>query len=28
VRCAAAIPEERLELRPFAGDCVSCASTR
>jgi DnaK suppressor protein len=28
VHCAAAIPEERLELRPFAGDCVSCASTR
>ena len=28
VRCAAAIPEERLELRPFAGDCVRCASTR
>ncbi len=26
-RCAAAIPEERLELRPFAGECVACAST-
>jgi hypothetical protein len=28
VRCGAAIPEERLELRPFAGDCVRCAGTR
>jgi len=24
VQCGAAIPEERLELRPFAGRCVSC----
>ena len=23
-RCGAAIPEERLELRPFAGRCVAC----
>jgi len=22
--CGAAIPEERLELRPFAGRCVAC----
>jgi RNA polymerase-binding transcription factor DksA len=28
VGCAAAIPEERLELRPFAGDCVRCAAGR
>ena len=28
VHCGAAIPEERLELRPFTGDCGSCASTR
>ena len=26
--CDAAIPEERLELRPFAGDCVRCAGAR
>jgi DnaK suppressor protein len=25
-RCQAAIPEERLELRPFAGTCVACSS--
>jgi RNA polymerase-binding transcription factor DksA len=24
VTCGAAIPEERLELRPFAGRCVTC----
>src|SRR3954470_826107 len=24
VSCGAEIPEERLELRPFAGRCVSC----
>ena len=24
VSCGADIPEERLELRPFAGRCVSC----
>ncbi|NEK86649.1 conjugal transfer protein TraR [Blastococcus saxobsidens] len=24
--CQAEIPEERLELRPFAGTCVSCTS--
>jgi RNA polymerase-binding transcription factor DksA len=24
--CGAAIPEERLELRPFAGRCVSCTA--
>ncbi len=28
VGCAAAIPEERLELRPYAGNCVACAATR
>lgn len=28
VHCAAAIPEERLELRPFAGQCVTCAAAR
>ncbi len=28
VHCGAAIPEERLELRPFTGDCVRCAGTR
>lgn len=28
VHCGAAIPEERLELRPFAGGCVTCSSTR
>jgi RNA polymerase-binding transcription factor DksA len=26
-RCGAAIPEERLELRPFAGRCVRCTAT-
>ncbi len=26
VHCGAAIPEERLELRPFAGGCVACAT--
>ena len=25
-RCQSAIPEERLELRPFAGTCVACSS--
>jgi RNA polymerase-binding transcription factor DksA len=25
-RCGAAIPEERLELRPFAGRCVTCTA--
>ena len=25
-RCQADIPEERLELRPFAGTCVACTS--
>jgi DnaK suppressor protein len=25
--CGAAIPEERLELRPFAGRCVRCTAT-
>ena len=24
--CGAAIPEERLELRPFAGRCVTCTA--
>lgn len=28
VQCGAAIPEERLELRPFADRCVACSSTR
>lgn len=28
VSCGAQIPEERLELRPFAGRCVSCTSAR
>lgn len=28
VRCAAGIPEERLELRPYAGACVSCTASR
>src|SRR4051794_19101441 len=28
VQCGAAIPEERLELRPFAGRCVTCSSAR
>ena len=26
VQCGAQIPEERLELRPFAGRCVTCTS--
>ena len=26
VECGAAIPEERLELRPFASRCVACTS--
>jgi DnaK suppressor protein len=26
VTCGAAIPEERLELRPFAGRCVACTA--
>jgi DnaK suppressor protein len=25
-RCQAEIPEERLELRPFAGTCVACSA--
>jgi RNA polymerase-binding transcription factor DksA len=25
-RCGSAIPEERLELRPFASRCVTCTS--
>ena len=28
VHCGTAIPEERLELRPFAMGCVSCSSPR
>ena len=28
VRCGAAIPEERLQLRPFAGACVACTASR
>lgn len=28
VRCGSAIPVERLQMRPFAGACVSCASSR
>jgi DnaK suppressor protein len=28
VTCGADIPEERLELRPFAGRCVTCSSSR
>jgi RNA polymerase-binding transcription factor DksA len=28
VRCGSAIPEERLELRPFAVSCVGCAGSR
>jgi DnaK suppressor protein len=28
VTCGAEIPEERLELRPFAGRCVTCTSAR
>ena len=27
-RCGSQIPEERLELRPFASRCVSCTSAR
>lgn len=27
-RCQAEIPEERLELRPFAGTCVACTTAR
>jgi RNA polymerase-binding transcription factor DksA len=27
-QCGAAIPEERLELRPFAGRCVTCTAAR
>ena len=27
-RCGAAIPEERLELRPFAATCVACQPSR
>ena len=27
-QCGAAIPEERLELRPFAGRCVACTAAR
>ncbi|SFE37972.1 TraR/DksA family transcriptional regulator [Blastococcus tunisiensis] len=26
--CQREIPEERLELRPFAGTCVACSSAR
>ena len=28
VQCGGAIPEERLELRPFAGRCVTCSTPR
>jgi RNA polymerase-binding transcription factor DksA len=28
VGCGAAIPVERLQMRPFAGRCVACASPR
>ncbi len=28
VHCAGSIPEERLELRPYAGSCVSCTDRR
>lgn len=28
VSCGAEIPEERLEVRPFAGRCVTCSSSR
>ena len=28
VRCGSAIPVERLQMRPFAGACVSCAIAR
>jgi DnaK suppressor protein len=27
-RCGTTIPEERLELRPFAATCVACSSAR
>jgi len=27
-RCGATIPEERLELRPFAATCVACQPSR
>ena len=27
-KCGTAIPEERLELRPFAATCVACTSAR
>jgi RNA polymerase-binding transcription factor DksA len=27
-RCGAALPEERLELRPFAATCVACQPSR
>ena len=27
-RCGATIPEERLELRPFAATCVACKPSR
>ncbi|WP_222270094.1 TraR/DksA family transcriptional regulator [Modestobacter marinus] len=28
VHCGSAIPQERLEFRPFAASCVSCQQTR
>lgn len=28
VHCSSSIPEERLELRPYAGACVSCTDRR
>ena len=28
MRCGSAIPVERLQMRPVAGACVSCASSR
>lgn len=28
LRCGATIPVERLQMRPFAGACVSCAASR
>jgi RNA polymerase-binding transcription factor DksA len=28
VHCSAGIPEERLELRPYAGACVACTDRR
>jgi DnaK suppressor protein len=27
-KCGTAIPEERLELRPFSATCVACSSAR